>query len=286
MFRVLRRVGVALLMSSPFFLSAQEATSVAPRIDLGGFISAGSEREHYLRVLQLLGAVPSNPWTIQPFGFREASRLRVTGKHPWSARFAAPSDSSAPPPRFMVLRPRARVFLNTTNATRIVDGPTWTGRGLTLDAEAGVLWHWRGVALQAAPTVFLTQNAAFDLTPNSLTGLGAFRDPRFPDNIDRPQRFGTSSYGRFDGGETRFSIELPGIAFGASTAVQRWGPGYDAGLVLSPNAGGIPHVFLGSSTPTNARLFDVEWRYEFGRQPASAVASRTTIRIEVSRRSS
>lgn len=276
MFRVLRPGVVALLIGSPLVASLQaQSAPTPPSVDLGGTVAPGSEREHYLRVLQLVGAVPTYPWTVQPFGFREMSRIRITGDHPWSARFAPTADSAVPPARFTVLRPRARLFFNSSVPERLVNGPTWTGRGLTADAEGGVLWRWSGVALQMAPSVFLAQNTAFDLVPNRTTGIGAFRDPRWAGTVDLPQRFGDKSYGRFDGGESQLSFEFPGVAFGASTAVQRWGPGYDAGLVLSPNAGGVPHIYLGSSTPLNALLFDLQWRMEFGNQPASALAAPT-----------
>src|SRR4051812_9503666 len=48
-----------------------------------GRMPAGSEMERYLRILQLVGKVPTGPWSARPFGPRELRGLRPIGEHPW-----------------------------------------------------------------------------------------------------------------------------------------------------------------------------------------------------------
>lgn len=244
---------IALLLAHAGPLLAQAAS----RIDLGGLLSPGGEAERYLRALQLAGVVPPYPLSIQQLTPREASRLAAVAPHPWQGRFAASSDSA---PHLRLLRPAARVVFNTTFPYQSGGGPTWSGRGVTGELQAGLLASWGRVSLQLAPIAFISQNASFPLAPNGLDKTGQYADARYPGNIDFPQRFGDKSYGRIDPGTSTLAIDAPGVALGVSTAPQRWGPGREYPLVLGPSAGGFPHAYIGTSAPVDLWLFRVHTR--------------------------
>lgn len=230
------------------------------RLDLGGFIEAGGEADRYLRVLQIAGMVPLTPWSIQPFAPTQAKVLRAKSVHPWRARFDAGNDASNVSDGGHVLRPQGRLIENSSFPFQNGGGPTWAGRGLTGDVQLGVSGAWNAVYAQVAPMAFAAQNLSFTLAPNGQTGTLRFGDPRFPANIDAPQRFGDGGYARLEPGSSSLFVDGAGFVVGFTTAPQRWGPAREYPLVLSPNAGGFPTAFVGTSTPADLWLFRLHTR--------------------------
>jgi hypothetical protein len=250
-------------------VAARAGAQARPGLDLGGaMIEVGGEEERYLRALQVAGRAPLTQWTIEPFSPAQVRKLRRLSSNPWNQRV----DTIVP--RWQVLRPNADVIENSAFPFQIGGGPTWAGRGITGDLQAGLAssW-WNKLYFQAAPVGFLAQNAAFALAPNGATGSGQFADARFPDGIDAPQRFGDKSYGRIDPGSSFAVVDAAGIFLGASSAPQRWGPGRDYPLLLGPNAGGFPNIFAGTSEPVNLWLFRIHGRVEYGSLAQSAYAA-------------
>jgi hypothetical protein len=146
---------------------------------------------------------------------------------------------------------------------------------VTGEVQAGVA-AWRGnLYFQAAPLAFSTQNETFALAGNGLSGTEAAADARFPLNIDAPQRFGSTRYQRFDPGASILSYDIPiaHLTGALTSASQRWGPARDYPLVLGPNAGGFPSLYLGTSTPVNLWLFKIHGRVVYGALSQSALAA-------------
>ena len=227
----------------------------SPTLDLGGVPEVG-ESERYVRQLQLAGNVLLDAWTSQPLTPAMTTASHITGAHPWASRFGA-SDSSS---HWRWLRPTARVVLNTGYPVEDAIGPVWAGKGITGALQWGVVGSWRALTLQLAPVAFLSQNAAFPLAPNGLTGNGAFADARFPSNIDAPQRFGDGTYGRLDAGTSTLSLDLSLVSVGVTTAPQRWGPSLEYPLLLGPNAGGFPSYYISTPRPVDLGLARVQGR--------------------------
>lgn len=223
------------------------------RVDAGGSLQVGGEAERYLRVIELAGLAPQQPWTIRPL-----APSAPTGDHPWRARWT--QDLADSGPRLRWLRPVATAALNTSFAYNVIPGPAWTGRGFTGQATGGFVAEWGRLRAQVEPTAFVAQNAAFDLAPNGLGGSDAFRDARFPKAIDLPQRFGTATYARFDPGNTTLSLDLSPALVGVSSASESWGPAREFPLVLSANSGGFPHGFVATARPLDLWLFRLHGR--------------------------
>lgn len=238
------------------------AAQVRSNLDLGGvMIEVGGEEENYLRALQVAGLAPLTPWSIQPFSPSQVALLRNGAKdHPWSTRY----DTTRANERDYVLRPRARLVGNSSFPFQTAPGPTWSGRGITGEVQDGVTGSWGPVYLEVAPLAFLAQNASFPLAPNGETGTLSFADARYPLNIDLPQRFGSSAYGRLDPGTSQLALDSRFVVGGVSTAPQQWGPAREYPLVLGPNAGGFPEAFVGTSQPLDLWLFRAHGRLLYG----------------------
>jgi hypothetical protein len=258
----------------PAVLHAQSPS----RLDLGGVAEVG-EAERYLRLLQLTDNAALVAWTSQPLSPARATANNILGAHPWSSRFS-PSDSSA---RWRWLRPSARLVLNSAYPVEDAIGPVWAGKGVTGALQWGVMTSWRAFTLQFAPVAFLSQNAAFPLAPNGNTGIGQFRDARFPFAIDLPQRFGDGRYSRLDAGTSTLSVDLPFVSVGVTTAPQRWGPSLEYPLLLGPTAGGFPSYYVSTAHPVDVRIARIQARLIGGLltqsafSPAKVGESRRTV---------
>lgn len=250
------------------------STQGPEQLDGGGDLEVGSEAARYLRLLQLSGRAPMQPWSIQPLSSRPGRGTHgfaTDSAHPWRLRWGA--DSTRRLASFRWLRPGARLTFNSQYPSGSGQGPAWTGRGITGELRGGaVLSLWR-LRLQVAPVLFLAQNQAFELAANGASDSLRFADARFPYGIDAPQRFGDTPYGRLDAGNSTLSLELPRVAVGVSTAAQQWGPGREFPLVLSGNAGGFPHAFIGTTAPLNLGIVRLHTRLVAGQLQQSPFSS-------------
>lgn len=252
---VLAAVAAAL---APPALHAQHADAAA-----GLFV--GSEAERYLRVLQGRGAVPAHPWSVRGFSRAEAERLLPADSlHPWG-EWIGRRDGS--PPRFelRLLPAGAALRFNSAFPYGHAEGPVWAGRGLTVSAEAGVAVRVGPVSAVVAPVAYHSANAAFPLAPHSFEGLSVFADPRRPDRIDLPQRFGDGAFTRLDWGQSTVRVDLAGLAAGLSTANQAWGPAIAYPLILGNDAPGFVHAFAGTARPVSIGVGRLHGRVIWGR---------------------
>lgn len=265
----MHRYARATLVCLMFLLAPDCLAQGATGLDLGGGVVANGEAERYLRALQLLGEVPQHPVGIRPWTRHEMRGLVPSKTHPWAARFTR-SDSGTGRARLTVLRPSVGATWNSARPDVASSGGVWFGRGITVDGSAGVRFTTGVLDVQLAPTMFWAQNQGFALAPSGLTGNGALRDARFPGEIDAPQRFGTSGYGRVDGGNSRIAVETRIVSTGFSTAPLAWGPARDEPLVVGPNGGGFAHVFVGSSEPWPIYIGHLHWKLLAGRLEQSA----------------
>lgn len=259
-------------LAGPFaaaFLAAGGIRAQTPA-DVRGEVFVGSEVEQYLRVLQVVGEVPLHPWSVRGFGPGEIGRMApADSAHPWKAHYRLERDT-ARGVRFRPVRPDARVILNSGFPFGGNDGPVWAGRGATVAVQAGFAMRAGPLSLTVAPVAFVAQNAGFELAGTGRTGRLAFADPLYPANIDLPQRFGDGAYSRIDPGESTLRLDAGGVALGASTAAQHWGPAADLPVLLGNNAGGFPHAFAGTSRPVDVGVGRLHGRVVWGRLDHSA----------------
>jgi capsule assembly protein Wzi len=226
-------------------------------------LTVGGELEQYLRYLQTTGTVAAYPWTIRGFSPIEGDSLRPqSDAHPWADRFE--SSQSQESRRVNLLPLLARFSFNSAFPFGDNDGAVWQGRGVTTAVQAGIAGRWGPLSLRFEPIVFRAENRSFDLTPNGQAGVSRFADPRFPDLIDLPQRFGDRAYAKIDPGQSMARVNAMGLAVGISTENQAWGPARENPYLLGNNAAGYPHLFLGSGRPWDLWLFRIHGRIVWG----------------------
>lgn len=241
-------------------------------------IFAGSEFESYLRYLQTLGKSKPAVWSIRPLSPDQIDRLMPSDTiHPWAQRYDfTPQKHSGFWYEF--IRPTTGIIGNTSYPFGGNDGAIWAGKGLTAWAQAGVEMRWGPLSATFAPIAFRASNSAFELMDNGKTGVLKYGDGQFAGEIDKPQRFGAGAYSRADLGESTLRIDGAGLTAGVSTASQWWGPTTEFAYLLSNNAGGFPHVFLGTGKPANIGFGTVHGQVHYGylyQSPFSAATGKS-----------
>lgn len=225
-------------------------------------MSAGSEGEIYLRVLQVAGLVTNTAWSVRPFSPRVLRGLFASDSaHPWQRSLAVRAHR-----RFWIdaVTPQVGGIYNSRFPYGINDGPLWAGRGLTTTALAGVQGGLGPLQFTFAPQLFRAENAAFPIVPTGRPGSGVFTNAR-SGVIDLPQRFGDQPYSRLDPGNSSVSLALGAAIVGFSTANETWGPAVDNPYLLGDNAAGFAHGFVGTDGPVTVGAVSLSLRILAGR---------------------
>ena len=222
--------------------------------------TTGSEFEDYLRVLQVAGMQELHPWSIRGFSPRTIRRMAAADTlGPWALRKNFNTASLT----IGALRPGAT--FNSAYPYGANDGPVWAGRGLTVVAAGGISASRGLLSLSISPKAFSASNTAFSLLPNSRTGAPTFGNASFPDQIDYPQRFGAEAYSRLDPDASGLRFDSRILSLGISTSNEWIGPATEYPFLLGTNAGGFPHLFIGTGEPINLWLARVHTRVMWGR---------------------
>jgi hypothetical protein len=227
--------------------------------------SAGSDYEDYLRALQIAGKVPLFPWSSRGFSRQQIEPMaRADSTGPWKLRdrFSSSPISAGPL--------RLGGTFNSAYPYGANDGPLWAGRGLTGAVSGGISGHFGPISFALDPMAFSAANRPFELLSNGRKGLQAFNHGTFSNIVDYPQRFGDRAYSRVDPGNSYLRLDSRFISLGASTANEWIGPATEYPFLLSNNAPGIPHVFLGTGDPLNIWIGRLQARALWGRLNQSA----------------
>ena len=224
-------------------------------------VPVGDVREEYLRVLQTLGRANVGSFSIRPLRIEAADSALEAEGHPWADRTEA-KTLEAPHLRVSPTAARLRVYTNTSFPVGQNDGAVWQGKGLTTALEAGARVLWRGLAITLQPTLLYTQNRAFELAPVTVPNQSPYAYPwRL---VDLPQRFGPDPYWTLDPGQSEMRLHGFGAAVGLSTANLWWGPARLNPIVMSNNAGGFAHAFLGTDGPLGIGIGELELKWIWG----------------------
>ncbi len=222
--------------------------------------ATNSEFESYLRALQISGQAPLYPWSIRGFSRREVQQLvAADSTSPWKVRERFSHRNLAFGPV------AAGTTFNSAYPYGYNDGPLWAGRGLTVWGSGGFSGYVGPISFSFAPMAFSAQNESFPLVPNGFQGAQAFADATYPKSVDWPQRFGDGSYSRADLGNSYVRFDSRAITFGISTANEWIGPATEFPFLLSNNAPGFPHIFVGSGNPWSIGIGQIHGRVMWGR---------------------
>lgn len=248
-FSILRRYMMALLL-----------TSLSTPIVTQAQVDVGDPFEFYLRMISESNDSTDLPsFNLRPQEIRfNASDLPVV--HPWVKRidraylvsnlYATPPPSSDGilQPDIIFYAPEIRVTHNNKFAWGANDGALWQGRGLNHSYSMGIGFRYGNVSAAIRPKMVYSENRDFALSPYAPRAeLNQFAEPRL--YVDMPQRFGEDPVSRMDPGNSFIKYSQSGFEGGFSTQSYWVGPGVRNALILSNNAPGFLHGFVGTSRP-------------------------------------
>ncbi len=222
--------------------------------------------EDRLRLLQISGEAPAGSFSLRPLVFREdVTDLAGVGAQPigWSRAGSLGSAGWSSELRLDAPEARLRLIRNSRIPTVANDGVVWQGRGVTTALDVGTALRWRGLRVSIRPTLVWNQNAAFTLAPVTVSGQPEYAYPWRA--IDLPQRFGPDAFWTLHPGQSEVRLSGFGATAGFGTRNLWWGPGIRNAIVLSNNAGGFPHAFLGTRGPRDVGIGTLEANWIWGR---------------------
>ena len=203
----------------------------------------GGDVERYIHALEITGRIAPTPWATRPFSAADLQELLdgpTSKDHPWRDAMRRSTGKR------VALGGTAFIGANSGFPWGSNDGPIWQGRGGNAALSLNAAVRWGRLSAVVAPIGFVAQNSSFPLMATS-SDASPYSESIFPTKLDMPQRFGDRAYHRIDGGESSISIRGLGMVTGVSTASLGWGPGESFPAVLGPNAGGFPHLFVGTT---------------------------------------
>jgi len=223
-------------------------------------LPVGDPFEDYLRVLQIVGEADLGSFTVRPIASGGVSLS--SANRAWTARELG-FGTSAGEPTLELIDPRLRTYFNSSYPVGQNDGAVWQGKGVTSALDLGVGASWRSLSLTLRPTVIHNQNARFELAVGTVTGMPVYAYPwRL---IDMPQRFGSDTFWTIDPGQSELRLDAYGATAGLSTANEWWGPATRNPIIMSNNAPGSPHAFLGTDGQLHTGIGGFEARWIWGR---------------------
>jgi hypothetical protein len=223
-------------------------------------MTTGGEYEDYLRILQVAGIAPLYPWSIRGFSSHEIRPLAMADSTgPWKLQTRYRSSVVD------IGALSVGSIFNSAYPYGSNDGPVWAGRGLTVTATGGVSGGYGPFSFRIAPLAFFATNGEFPLLVSGKTGAQAYNHATYGISVDLPQRFGDEAYSRVDPGQSEVRLHTPWATAGISTSNQWIGPATEYPFLLSNNAPGFPHLFVGTGTPLNIWIAKVHARVMWGK---------------------
>lgn len=259
--RSVRAVALAILL--PLAGAAVPLNARAQRLAVGDLW------EDYARTMSLLGRAAPNSWVIRPLAFDQALAVLRDSANPWQAQVPRQGPLLTAGGLRATAEPISlRFFDNTAYPSGQNDGAVWQGRGPTAALDAGFTARYGPLTVTLRPQLIYSRNRAFELalvSDSARTDYATF-DRGSPDTyIDLPQRFGPDSFWWFDLGQSSVRLDWKGLAVGVSTEDLWWGPGIANAIIMSDNAAGFPHAFLGTSRSIDVGIGRFEAQWLFGR---------------------
>ncbi|MDZ7771569.1 MAG: capsule assembly Wzi family protein [Balneolaceae bacterium] len=152
------------------------------------------------------------------------------------------------------------------------NGAAWYGVGHNTEVRGGVWLTSDWFTLTFRPHYAYQQNRDFPpprFIPEYPDGRiryvaeGFLQEDTLAERIDRPFRFGPDPFSTWDLGETSLRVHYRQLELGVSNEPLWWGPAVNYPLVMSNNAPGLRHAFLGTREPLplpwNAGSLDFRW---------------------------
>ncbi|MDR8392025.1 capsule assembly Wzi family protein [Aliifodinibius sp. S!AR15-10] len=232
-------------------------------VSMAQSLPTGDLMREYQQLLKMRGTLPLDHRTT--LGLESTQSPDSLLDHPWSDRTAGAIGSYSTG-KFQIA-PYDVEFQNYWQSREPAngrDGAVWQGRGFTNALSTGFFMRYGAFSAGIRPTLIFTQNRSFELSPYE--GSSSRSPYAYPlGNIDWPQRFGDGSFWRLDAGQSFIRADYHGWASGISNETMWWSPALQNALLLSDNAPGFSHFFIGTTEPKNIHIGHLQTKLFWGK---------------------
>lgn len=219
-------------------------------------IYSGSLLDEQLQLQSLLNDSLQLSTINKPFSnksYTEFSELSILDKSKWWNNPVNARDLYSNSVLSAKLLP---IFIQNTSNSRLPisenNRAAWYGRGSNLEFTGGFLFNTKYLTLNIQPQIVYQENVDF-LHPRFIRfdsdGNVLYRAQEIGLRLDNPFRFGPDPFTTVDWGNSSIRIRYSNFQAGISTEPLWWGPAGKYPLMMSNNAPGFAHGFIGTKKP-------------------------------------
>ncbi|MEX2600436.1 MAG: capsule assembly Wzi family protein [Balneolaceae bacterium] len=224
-------------------------------------IPVGDLREEQIRIQQLMNdSLRVSSFTNRPVWSHiyDAYMNPVSGQSGWWNRKLEIAEEEIGNPdlgysiRAGFYEPVFRSTFNSQLPYGENNAAAWYGRGTTSEMAGGIYLTSDYITITLRPQFVYQQNREFE-DPRFLMRDSEGNIRYLPEGmgarVDLPYRFGPEPFWTTDAGQSSIRLHYKQIEAGVSSEPLWWGGAVRYPLMLSNNAAGVPHFFLGTREP-------------------------------------
>lgn len=237
-------IGIVLFFTSAVFSPAQ--SQIIPIDDI---------KEEQLRIQQLFHGSELSSFTNRPVWdkiYQDYMELGSEDYGIWSESFAPLQYEYKSLFKAGLYKPNFRTAVNSAVPYGENNEASWYGKGFNTSIAGGFWITSDFLTITFRPQFVNAQNLAFDVprfVPDDELGNQRYVAEGMGNAIDLPFRFGPASFQKFSLGYSSIRAHYRNIEAGFSTEPMWWGANAKYPLMMSNNAPGMRHFFIGSRGP-------------------------------------
>lgn len=225
-------------------------------------------KEEQLRIQQLIHGSKYSSFTNRPTWnhiYQTYMNLESADYGMWSREFTSPQFEYKSLFKMGLYSPSAGFTANSAVPYGENNEAAWYGKGFNTELQGGFWFTSDYVTITFRPQLVNQQNQEFDIPrfiPRDENGNIRYVAEGIGSIIDRPFRFGPASFQTLSLGYSSIRVHYKNIEAGVSNEPMWWGANIKYPLIMSNNAPGMPHFFLGTRGPLNIPYvgnFEFKW---------------------------
>lgn len=212
-------------------------------------------KEEQFRIQQLFHGSELSSFTNRPVWdkiYQDYMELGSEDYGIWSQTFSTPQYEYESLFKVGIYKPNFQTTVNSAVPYGENNEAAWYGKGLNTDLKGGFWLTSDFVTITFRPQLVNHQNLEFDIprfVPEDENGDIRYIAEGIGNQIDMPFRFGPTSFQTFSLGYSSVRVHYKNIEGGFSTEPMWWGANVKYPLIMSNNAAGMPHFFIGTRGP-------------------------------------
>ncbi|MDX1640352.1 MAG: capsule assembly Wzi family protein [Balneolaceae bacterium] len=243
---------------------------------LSGFLcSAASQtipiddiKEEQLRILQLIHGSEYASFANRPTWnhiYRQYQDLETEDYGIWTQSFESTQYEYKSYFKAGVYNPNVKFTANSGVPYGENNEAAWYGKGINTELQGGFWLTSDFLTITFRPHIVSQQNADFErprFIPNDEDGNTRYVAEGIGSLIDHPFRFGPEAFQTISPGYSSVRLHFKNFETGVSTEPLWWGANVKYPLIMSNNAPGMPHFFIGTRGPLKIPYvgkFEFKW---------------------------